>query len=175
MASRLLTVWQERSVSNRTIRIKGDYMPWWVWLDKDILIALIAGVAGSGVAATLLRAWVERRQTKATSEQLAVQAAHEATEILRQDIIQPLREQVEAQEKQLDKQERQIRALQAAQRQYKVAIKYIRKLCHWLDPAVAVMEPDYMRAHPKPRLPDELREHIASESINQGGAGVSHG
>ncbi|RBQ00149.1 PRTRC system protein E [Bifidobacterium xylocopae] len=148
-------------------------------MDRDLLLVLLPAVVGSGALSALVTVWAGRRQRRAqagqadaTSEQLAVQAAHEASQILRDDIIAPLREQVEAQERQIrDLQARQakqvaeLRRLRDGQAQYRVAIRYIRRLCHWLDPAVTAMDPGYMARHPKPHLPDELRGQIAPESL----------
>ncbi|KFF31640.1 hypothetical protein [Bifidobacterium bombi] len=127
-------------------------------LDKDLLMVLLPAMVGSGALSALIAAWAGRRQSRAATEQMAVQAAHEATEIMREDIIEPLRTQV-------DDQDKQIKRLEERQAQYWVAVSYIRSLCHWLDPAVKAMEPEYMARHPKPRLPDELRAQVAPDTL----------
>lgn len=39
---------------------------------------------------------------------------------------------------------------------------YIRALGHWLSKFCEIIEPEFLENHPKPSLPDDLRDHIAS-------------
>ena len=115
-------------------------MPVWLQYLSPVIVAIISS------GATLL---IARRRDK-------TDVAHQAVEILTHDVITPLREQ-------LDAQQEQINHLEHRQTLYFAAVGYIRALCHWLDPAVSAIEPEYMKAHPKPHLPDGLREDIPDQ------------
>lgn len=39
---------------------------------------------------------------------------------------------------------------------------YIRALGHWLSKFCEIIEPEFLENHPKPSLPDDLRDRIAS-------------
>lgn len=39
---------------------------------------------------------------------------------------------------------------------------YIRALGHWLSQFCEIIEPEFLANHPKPSLPDDLRDRIAS-------------
>ena len=39
---------------------------------------------------------------------------------------------------------------------------YIRALGHWLSQFCEIIEPEFLENHPKPSLPDDLRDRIAS-------------
>ncbi|NMM98166.1 PRTRC system protein E [Bifidobacterium sp. DSM 109959] len=128
---------------------------------STLILALVSGGGLGGVVtliATRNRTRAETEHESAEADKLATEAAHQAVTILTDSVIRPLREQVDLQEAQIDHLEKQ-------QERYFVATGYIRSLCHWLDPAVRAMEPDYMAQHPKPALPDVLREQIAPETI----------
>lgn len=43
---------------------------------------------------------------------------------------------------------------------------YIRALGHWLNELCRVLDPEFLKQYPKPRLPDELRDTIESLSYD---------
>jgi hypothetical protein len=127
--------------------------------DTDFWLPIIVAVIGSGVVSTILTLLAQRGRERADAGKLAAEAANEAVDILTNDVIAPLREQVADQRAQIEH-------LEAQQARYWTATSYIRSLCHWLDPAVTAMDPAYMSRHPKPRLPDELREQVAHDTTD---------
>ena len=78
----------------------------------------------------------------------------------RRGIIDPLREQVAYQAE-------QIRRLEEVQRKYFKAVAYTRSLFHWLQSFCELVEPEFLKRHPKPSLPDELRPDVAPETITE--------
>lgn len=44
-------------------------------------------------------------------------------------------------------------------------VAYVRGLFHWLQSFCEVTEPEFLKRHPKPSLPDELRPDVAPETI----------
>lgn len=123
---------------------------------NDALIALIGGGGVGGVISALAarrKTNAETQQAQSQADKLTSDAAKQAVDILTQNVIQPLRDQVENQSEQID-------ALEKDQRTFFKAVTYIRALCHWLDPAVTAIEPEYMAAHPKPSLPNDLRGEV---------------
>ena len=129
-------------------------------MNMDPWVSILPALVGGGGLGGLVGAFASRRKTGAEAEheeaeadKLATEAARQAVMILTDSVINPLREQVETQRTQIAYLERQ-------QERYFAATSYIRSLCHWLDPAVRAIEPDYMAEHPKPALPDILREQI---------------
>ena len=89
---------------------------------------------------------------------ITADAADKAVKILTESIIDPLREQVAFQET-------QIRHLEDVQRKYFKIVAYVRGLSHWLQSFCEVTEPEFLKRHPKPSLPDELRPDVAPETI----------
>ena len=69
-----------------------------------------------------------------------------------------MREQVESQEE-------QIQHLEDQQRKYFALAAYTRQLFHWLQQFCEIVEPDFLKRHPKPHLPDELRADVAPETV----------
>lgn len=141
----------------------------------SVVVALIGGGGVGG----LLGAWASRRKTVAEAEKaaaeaqkavaeadrisieadkLAADAARQAADILTSDVIQPLREHI-------DRQDRQITHLEHQQDKYFKAVAYTRRLFHWLQDFCEVVEPGFLARHPKPSLPDELRPDIAPETV----------
>ena len=84
--------------------------------------------------------------------------AAKACDILTDSVIKPLREQVESQEE-------QIQHLEDQQRKYFALAAYTRQLFHWLQQFCEIVEPDFLKRHPKPHLPDELRADVAPETV----------
>ena len=68
--------------------------------------------------------------------------------------------------RQIDAQDQKINALikQRDALQYTIDLEtgYIRALGHWLLKVCEVIDPVFLENHPKPSLPDDLRDRIAS-------------
>lgn len=68
--------------------------------------------------------------------------------------------------RQIDAQDQKIDALikHRDELQYTIDLEtgYIRALGHWLSKFCLIIEPEYLENHPKPSLPDDLRDRIAS-------------
>lgn len=120
--------------------------------------AVILALIGGGGLGGLVGAWSNRRKTEADIDGITADAADKAVKILTGSIIDPLREQVAYQEN-------QIRHLEEVQRKYFKAVAYVRGLSHWLQSFCEVTEPKFLKHHPKPSLPDELRPDVAPETI----------
>lgn len=120
--------------------------------------ALILALIGGGGLGGLVGAWSSRRKTEADIDSITADAADKAVKILTESIISPLREQVTYQET-------QIQHLEEVQRKYFKIVAYVRGLFHWLQSFCEVTEPEFLKRHPKPSLPDELRPDVAPETI----------
>ena len=118
---------------------------------SSLLLALVGG-GGLGGWITSVSG---RRKSDAESQTLSAQAAKEAVSILTDQVITPLREQVDAQEKQIEH-------LELQQSKLFAATSYIRKQNHWLDELCrsGLLGAKWADEHPKPHLPDLLRETI---------------
>lgn len=112
--------------------------------------AIVALVGGGGVGA-IIGAISSRRKDTAD-------IAAQACDILTDSVINPLREQV-------DEQEGQIEHLEKQQRKYFALTAYTRSLFHWLQEFCEIIEPEFLKRHPKPHLPDELRADVAPETL----------
>ena len=68
--------------------------------------------------------------------------------------------------RQIDAQDQKISALirNRDEMQYTIDLEtgYIRALGHWLAQFCEVIDPEFLEGHPKPSLPDDLRDRIAS-------------
>lgn len=68
--------------------------------------------------------------------------------------------------RQIDEQDQKINALikHRDELQYTIDLEtgYIRALGHWLAQFCEIIDPVFLGNHPKPSLPDELRDRIAS-------------
>lgn len=68
--------------------------------------------------------------------------------------------------RQIDAQDQKIDALikNRDELQYTIDLEtgYIRALGHWLAQFCEIIEPEFLENHPKPSLPDALRDRIAS-------------
>lgn len=69
-------------------------------------------------------------------------------------------------ERQIDAQDQRLSVLikQRDEMQYMIDLEtgYIRALGHWLSQFCEIIEPEFLENHPKPSLPDDLRDRIAS-------------
>jgi len=115
--------------------------------------AVIVALVGGGGVGAFIGAMSSRRKDTAD-------IAAQACDILTDSVITPLRSQ-------LDSQEDQIRHLEAQQRKYFALTAYTRSLFHWLQEFCEITEPEFLARHPKPSLPDDLREDIAPETIKR--------
>lgn len=118
-------------------------------LDWNMLLVTLLG--GGGIGAVIGAISSRRKDT--------ADIAAKACDILTDSVIKPLREQVESQEE-------QIQHLESQQRKYFALTAYTRSLFHWLQQFCEIVEPDFLKRHPKPRLPDELRADVAPETID---------
>lgn len=111
----------------------------------EILTAII-GVGG--VALGGLITWLANRRSDLTSAYQALVAAQGEMK------------------QQIDAQDQKINALikHRDELQYTIDLEtgYIRALGHWLSKFCEIIEPEFLENHPKPSLPDALRDRIAS-------------
>lgn len=122
--------------------------------------ALILALIGGGGLGGMVGAWSNRRKNEADIDGITADAADKAVRILTESIIDPLREQVAYQAE-------QIRRLEEVQHKYFKAVAYTRSLFHWLQSFCELVEPEFLKRHPKPSLPDELRPDVAPETITE--------
>ncbi len=110
------------------------------------IITAIIGVGG--VALGGLITWVANRRSNLAS-------AYQALVSAQGDM-----------KRQLDAQDQKINALikhrDALQYTIDLETGYIRALGHWLSQFCEIIEPEFLENHPKPSLPDDLRDRIAS-------------
>lgn len=111
----------------------------------DILTALI-GVGGVAIGGLIT--WVMNRRSDLTSAYQALVSAQGGMQ------------------QQIDAQDQKINALikQRDELQYIIDLEtgYIRALGHWLSKVCVIIDPVFLENHPKPSLPDALRDRIAS-------------
>lgn len=115
--------------------------------------AFVVALVGGGGVGAIIGAVSSRRKDTAD-------IAAQACDILTDSVINPLREQV-------DEQEGQIEHLEKQQRKYFALTAYTRSLFHWLQEFCEIIEPEFLARHPKPSLPDELRADIAPETFSR--------
>ncbi len=111
----------------------------------DILTAII-GVGGVALGGIIT--WLANRRTDLTSAYQALVSAQGDMKRL------------------IDAQDQKISALitnrDAMQYTIDLETGYIRALGHWLAQFCEIIEPEFLENHPKPSLPDDLRDRIAS-------------
>lgn len=111
----------------------------------DILTAII-GVGGVALGGFIT--WLTSRRSDLTS-------AYQALVSAQGDM-----------ERQIDAQDQKINELikHRDELQYTIDLEtgYIRALGHWLSQFCEIIEPEFLESHPKPSLPDDLRDRIAS-------------
>lgn len=108
------------------------------------LISSIIGVAGIAVGGTITWA-TTRRNDLTTAYQHLVEAQGE------------LKKQIDTQDEKIDK---LIQTRDELQHVSDLETGYIRNLGHWLAKFCEVIDEDFLTRHPKPSLPDELRDRI---------------
>lgn len=108
------------------------------------LITSIIGLAGIAVGGTIT--WVSTRRTNLTTAyRQLVEAQGE------------LKKQIDAQDEKIDK---LIRTRDELQHVGDLETGYIRSLGHWLAEFCEIIDDGFLNQHPKPSLPDELRDRI---------------
>lgn len=115
--------------------------------------SLFVTLVGGGGVGAIIGAISSRRKDTAD-------IAAQACDILTDSVIKPLRAQVESQEE-------QIQHLESQQRKYFKLTAYTRDLFHWLGLFCEIIEPEFLKRHPKPHLPDELRADVAPETLEE--------
>ena len=128
-------------------------LPFDLFSSGEFWTAVVVALVGGGGVGAFIGAMSGRRKDTAD-------IAAQACDILTDSVITPLRSQ-------LDSQEDQIRHLEAQQRKYFALTAYTRSLFHWLQEFCEITEPEFLARHPKPSLPDDLREDIAPETIKR--------
>lgn len=108
------------------------------------LLPSIIGLAGITVGSTITWA-TTRRNNLTTAYQHLVEAQGE------------LKKQIDAQDEKIDK---LIESRDKLQYINDVETGYIRSLGHWLAQFCEIIEPEFLCRHPKPSLPNELRDRI---------------
>lgn len=108
------------------------------------LISPIIGLAGIAVGGTIT--WLTTRRTNLTEAyQHLVEAQGE------------LKKQIDAQDEKIDKLIKSRDELQAVN---DMETGYIRSLGHWLAQFCEIIDSEFLSRHPKPSLPDALRDRI---------------
>lgn len=110
------------------------------------IITAIIGVGG--VALGGLITWLVNRRSDLTSAYQALVSAQG-----------DMKRQIDAQDQKIDL---LIKHRDALQYTIDFETGYIRSLGHWLSQFCEIIEPEFLENHPKPSLPDELRDRIAS-------------
>ena len=108
------------------------------------LISPIIGLIGIAVGGTIT--WLTSRRTNLTTAyQHLVEAQGE------------LKKQIDAQDEKINK---LIQTRDELQHVSDIETGYIRSLGHWLAQFCQIIDDDFLTHHPKPSLPDELRNRI---------------
>lgn len=108
------------------------------------LISSLIGLAGIAVGGTITWATTRRNNLTAAYQHI-VEAQGE------------LKKQIDAQDEKIDK---LIQTRDELQRINDLETGYIRSLGHWLTKFCEVIDEEFLTRHPKPSLPDELRNRI---------------
>lgn len=108
------------------------------------LIQSIIGITGIAVGGTITWAANRRSSLTAAYNQL-VEAQGE------------LKKQIDAQDEKIDK---LIKSRDELQYTNDLETRYIRSLGHWLAEFCQIVDKGFLNQHPKPALPDELRNRI---------------
>jgi hypothetical protein len=112
-------------------------------MSTDIIVALVTGLCAIVVAAVT---WAQNR---------------------RGDLSEAYRQLSEAQlnmQREIDRQDEKLAAFIQERDQLRhqddLKTSYIRAIGHWLSELCNVLDPEFLKRYPKPRLPDELRSTI---------------
>lgn len=109
----------------------------------EILTALI-GMGGIAIGGTIT--WASTRRNNLTT------AYHHLVEAQGE-----LKKQIDAQDEKID---RLIKTRDELQHISDIETGYIRSLGHWMATLCEVLDEEFITRHPKPSLPDELRDRI---------------
>lgn len=114
-------------------------------MSTDIIVALVTGLCAIVVAAVT---WAQNRRGDLSEayRQLSEAQLNMQREIDRQD--EKLAEFIQERDK--------------LRYQDDLKTSYIRAIGHWLAELCNVLDPEFLKRYPKPRLPDELRGTIES-------------
>lgn len=112
-------------------------------MSTDIIVALVTGLCAIVVAAVT---WAQNRRGDLSEayRQLSEAQLNMQREIDRQD--EKLAEFIQERDK--------------LRYQDDLKTSYIRAIGHWLGELCNVLDPEFLKQYPKPRLPDELRSTI---------------
>lgn len=108
------------------------------------LISPLAGIIGIAIGGLITYAST-RRNNLTTAYQHLVEAQGE------------LKKQIDAQDEKINK---LIRTRDELQHTSDIETSYIRAIGHWLSEFCEVIDKEFLTRHPKPSLPDELRDRI---------------
>lgn len=112
-------------------------------MSTDIIVALVTGLCAIVVASVT---WAQNRHG---------------------DLSEAYRRLSEAQlnmQQEIDRQDEKLAAFiherDELRRQDDLKTSYIRSIGHWLGELCQVLDPEFLKQHPKPRLPDGIRDII---------------
>lgn len=108
------------------------------------LISSIMGLAGVAIGGTIT--WASTRRNNLTT------AYHHLVEAQGE-----LKKQIDAQDEKINK---LIQTRDELQHTSDLETSYIRSLGHWLAQFCEIIDNDFLKRHPKPSLPDKLRDRI---------------
>ena len=110
------------------------------------IVTAIIGVGGVAIGGLIT--WVANRRSDLTSAYQALVSAQG-----------DMKRQIDAQDQKISM---LIKHRDALQYTIDLETGYIRALGHWLSKFCEIIEPEFLENHPKPSLPDDLRDRIAS-------------
>lgn len=110
------------------------------------IITAIIGVGGVTVGGLIT--WLANRRSDLTSAYQALVSAQG-----------DMKQQIDAQDQKINE---LIKHRDELQYTIDLETGYIRALGHWLSQFCEIIEPEFLENHPKPSLPDDLRNRIAS-------------
>lgn len=110
------------------------------------IITAIIGVGGVALGGIIT--WLANRRSALTSSYQALVSAQG-----------DMKRQIDAQDQKINE---LIKHRDALQYTIDLETGYIRALGHWLAQFCEIIDPEFLENHPKPSLPDDLRDRIAS-------------
>lgn len=118
-----------------------------VEFDQQLILTLVTLLLGGGGA---IAVWLGKRRSKSEEGKDLSDSWKSLVEQQVESLVKPLQEQVDRDKEQIDH-------LEAQQDKLFAAAEYNRKLGHWLADTCGFFPEDWLKAHPKPHLPDVLR------------------
>jgi hypothetical protein len=119
-----------------------------VEFEQQLIITLVTLLLGGGGAVAV---WLGRRRSKSEAGKDLSESWKSLVQQQVESLVKPLQEQVE-------RDQEQISHLEAQQNKLFAAAKYNRELGHWLADTCGFFPRDWLKTHPKPHLPDILRD-----------------